>query len=150
MPSSYVMDSFIELSARERARTILDQGTFREILDPFERVMSPHLLNQGIIPQSDDGVVIARGFINGQSAVAIAIEGAFQGGGIGEVSGAKIASALEIALLDCEKGILTLPILILETGGVRLQEGNYGLLAIAEIGAAIVAIRRYVPVIGII
>ncbi len=26
---------FIELSARERAKTLLDEGTFRELLDPF-------------------------------------------------------------------------------------------------------------------
>ncbi|MEX1031060.1 MAG: biotin-independent malonate decarboxylase subunit beta [Paenibacillaceae bacterium] len=150
MRSSYVEISFIELNARERARNVLDSGTFREILNPFERYKSPHLSQQSIVPQSDDGVVVVRGLIHGQSAVVIAIEGGFQGGGIGEVSGAKIAGALENALHDCENGILTLPILILETGGVRLQEGNYGLLAIAEIGAAIVALRRHVPVIGII
>jgi malonate decarboxylase beta subunit len=40
--------------------------------------------------------------------------------------------------------------LLLETGGVRLQEGNYGLLAIAEIHAAIVALRRYQPVVCVI
>ncbi|MDQ0245510.1 malonate decarboxylase beta subunit [Bacillus fengqiuensis] len=34
--------------------------------------------------------------------------------------------------------------------GLRLQEANYGLLSIAEIGAAIVALRKYVPVVGVI
>jgi malonate decarboxylase beta subunit len=33
---------------------------------------------------------------------------------------------------------------------VRLQEANYGLLVIAEIQSAIVALRRYVPVVGLI
>ncbi|MED3564493.1 biotin-independent malonate decarboxylase subunit gamma, partial [Bacillus xiapuensis] len=68
----------------------------------------------------------------------------------GEVSGAKIAGALEMALKDCETGKITLPIIVFDTGGVRLQEANFGLLAIAEIGAAIVALRRYTPIIGII
>ncbi|MCP3773779.1 biotin-independent malonate decarboxylase subunit beta [Paenibacillus sp. MZ04-78.2] len=145
-----VKNSFIELNAREKAAAILDPDTFRELLGPFDRIESPHLAPQGIVPQSDDGVVIARGLINGASAVVIAIEGAFQGGGIGEVSGAKIAGALEQALKDNEEGIRTKPVLLLETGGVRLQEGNYGLLAIAEMQAAIVALRRYVPVVGVV
>jgi malonate decarboxylase beta subunit len=38
---------------------------------------------------------------------------------------------------------------LFETGGVRLQEANLGLAAIAEIHAAIVDLRRYQPVIGI-
>ncbi len=146
----YLKHSFIELNAREKAAAVLDPDTFREILGPFDRLESPHLALQSIVPQSDDGVVIARGFINGDSAVVIAIEGDFQGGGIGEVSGAKIAAALEQALKDNEGGIRTRPVLLLETGGVRLQEGNYGLLAIAEIQAAIVSLRRYVPVVCVV
>lgn len=143
-------DSFIERSARERARSVLDAGTFRELLGPFEKMESPHLAAQGIVPQSDDGVIIGRGTIEGQSAVVIAVESNFQGGGIGEVSGAKIAGALELALQDNVNGIPTRGVLLLETGGVRLQEGNYGLLAIAEMHAAIIALRRYQPVVCII
>jgi len=142
--------SFIELSARERARAILDNGTYREILGPFDRLESPWLEPQGIVPASDDGVIVARGKIVGQSAVVLAIEGAFQGGSTGEVSGAKIAGSLELALKDCEQGILTRPVLLLETGGVRLQEANLGLAVIAEIQTAIVALRRFVPVVGVI
>jgi malonate decarboxylase beta subunit len=142
--------SFIELSARERARGILDNGTYREILGPFDRLESPWLEPQGIVPASDDGVIVARGKIMGESAVVLAIEGAFQGGSTGEVSGAKIAGSLELALTDCEQGILTRPVLLLETGGVRLQEANLGLAVIAEIQTAIVALRRFVPVVGVI
>jgi malonate decarboxylase beta subunit len=142
--------SFIELSARERARAILDNGTYREILGPFDRLESPWLEPQGIVPASDDGVIVARGKIVGESAVVLAIEGAFQGGSTGEVSGAKIAGSLELALKDCEQGILTRPVLLLETGGVRLQEANLGLAVIAEIQTAIVALRRFVPVVGVI
>jgi malonate decarboxylase beta subunit len=142
--------SFIELNARERAQSVIDHGTFRELLGPFERMESPHLAAQGIVPQSDDGVVIGRGTIEGHSAVVVSIEGAFLGGGIGEVSGAKIAGALELAIQDNLKGIPTRAVLLLETGGVRLQEGNYGFLAIAEMHAAIVALRRYQPVVCVI
>jgi malonate decarboxylase beta subunit len=143
-------ESFIELTARERARAVLDAGSFRELLGPFDRIESPWLPLQGIVCQADDGCVIARGTIDGEPAVVAAIESAFQGGSIGEVSGSKIAAALELALADCERGKIVRPVVLFETGGVRLQEANLGLAVIAEIQAAIVALRRYVPVVGVI
>ena len=142
--------SFIELSARQRARAMLDEGSFRELLGPFEQIMSPWLEPQGIVPQADDGMVVAKGTLDGKPTVVVAIEGAFQGGSMGEVSGAKMAAALELAAEDHRKGIPTQAILMLETGGVRLQEANLGLAAIADIHAAIVDLRRYTPVIGIV
>lgn len=150
MSKNRLSDSFIELSARERARALLDTGSMRELLDPFDRVTSPWLASQGIVTQADDGLVVARGTINGQSAVVLGIEGSFQGGSMGEVSGAKMAGALELAAEDNRNGIPTLAVLLLETGGVRLQEANLGLAAIAEIHAAIADLRRYQPVIGVI
>ncbi|WP_447511445.1 biotin-independent malonate decarboxylase subunit beta [Acinetobacter geminorum] len=141
---------FIELSARERAKVLLDEGTFRELLDPFARVMSLWLVQQNIVPQADDGVVVAKGSIQEHPVVLISIEGLFQGGSLGEVGGAKIAGALELAVGDNLKGIPTAAILLLETGGVRLQEANLGLAAIAEIQAAIVNLRQYQPVIAVV
>lgn len=143
-------NSFIELKARQRAQALLDEGSYRELLDPFEGIISPWLGPQGIVPQADDGMVVAKGTINGKPAVVVAIEGAFQGGSMGEVSGAKIAAALELAAEDNRNGIPTQAVLCLETGGVRLQEANLGLAAIADIHAAIVDLRRYTPVIGIV
>jgi len=142
--------SFVELGARQRARALLDEGSFRELLDPFDRVTSPWLPKQGIVTQADDGVVVAKGTIEGQPAVIAAIEGAFQGGSMGEVGGAKIAGLLELAAEDNRNGIPTRAVLLLETGGVRLQEANLGLAAIAEIQAAIVELRDYQPVIGVV
>ncbi|AUU88036.1 MULTISPECIES: biotin-independent malonate decarboxylase subunit beta [Enterobacteriaceae] len=142
--------SFIELKARQRAHALLDEGSYRELLDPFEGIVSPWLGAQGIVPQADDGMVVAKGTINGKPAVVVAIEGAFQGGSMGEVSGAKMAAALELAAEDNRNGIPTQAVLSLETGGVRLQEANLGLAAIADIHAAIVDLRRYTPVIGIV
>jgi malonate decarboxylase beta subunit len=142
--------SVIEMRARERARAILDPGSFRELLGPFDRLESPWLPLQGIVPESDDGVVIARGELAGQPAVIMAIEGAFQGGSMGEVSATKIAAALRLARGDCASGKPILPVLLLETGGVRLQEANLGEAVVAEIHAEIIALRRHVPVIGVI
>ena len=120
------------------------------MLGPFDRLESPWLPLQGIVPESDDGVIVARGQLAGKPAVIMAIEGAFQGGGMGEVSASKIAGALGLARRDCESGKPILPVLLLETGGVRLQEANLGEAVVAEIHAEIIALRRHVPVIGVI
>ncbi len=142
--------SFIELGARQRAKALLDKGSFRELLDPYEQITSPWLEPQGIVPQADDGMIVAKGTLDGKSTVVVAIEGAFQGGSMGEVSGAKMAAALELAANDWRQGVQTQAVLLLETGGVRLQEANLGLAAIADIHAAIVDLQRYTPVIGIV
>ncbi|MDE1147503.1 MAG: biotin-independent malonate decarboxylase subunit beta [Azospirillaceae bacterium] len=142
--------SFIELGAADRAVALLDAGSARVILGPFDRLKSPWLPQQGIVAQADDGVVLTRGTIDGQPAVVAAIESAFQGGSMGEVAGAKIAGALELTLADHEKGVPTRPVILFETGGVRLQEANLGLAVIAEIHAAIVALRPHTPVVGVV
>ncbi|MDB6010985.1 MAG: malonate decarboxylase, beta subunit [Gammaproteobacteria bacterium] len=142
--------SFIELQARERAKALFDAETARELVGPFDRVESPWLPLQGVTPQSDDGCVVMKGKISGRPAVVVALEGAFQGGSMGEVSGAKLTAALDLACADSERGVSTAAVLLLETGGVRLQEANLGLAAIAEIMAAILALRRYAPVISVV
>jgi malonate decarboxylase beta subunit len=139
--------SFVELDARERAKVLFDAGTSRELLGPFDRVESPWLPMQGVTPQADDGCVVMKGKIAGQAAVIVALEGAFQGGSIGEVSGEKMTAALDLACWDNERGIPTSAVILLETGGVRLQEANLGLAAIAELMASILALRKHAPVI---
>jgi malonate decarboxylase beta subunit len=142
--------SFIELNARERAKSLFDPGTARELAGPFDRIESPWLSVQGVTPQADDGCIVMRGTIDGRQTVVIAFSGAFQGGGIGEVSGAKLTAALDLACIDNEKGKPTSAVMLLETGGVRLQEANLGLAAVAEIISSIIALRRHAPVISVI
>ncbi|MEV4571430.1 biotin-independent malonate decarboxylase subunit beta [Nonomuraea sp. NPDC049419] len=142
--------SFIELNARERAEALLDEGTARELCGPFDRIESPWLEPQGVVPQSDDGVVVVKGGLDGRHAVVVGIEQAFQGGGIGEVSGAKITAALSLAARDSRDGTPTAAVLLLETGGVRLQEANLGLATVAEVCAAVLELRALQPVVGVI
>jgi malonate decarboxylase beta subunit len=142
--------SFIELDARQRAKCLLDAGTGRELTGPFDRIESPWLAIQGVTPQADDGCIVMRGTIDSRQAVVIAFNGAFQGGGIGEVSGAKLTAALDLACRDNENGKPTSAVLLLETGGVRLHEANLGLAAVAEIISSIIALRRHAPVISVI
>jgi malonate decarboxylase beta subunit len=150
IPPSVLRRSFIELQARARAQSLLDAGTDRELVGPFERMESPWLPAQGIAPQSDDGCVVLKGTISAKPVVVVALEGAFQAGSMGEVSGAKMTAALDLAARDSANGTNTAAVLLLETGGVRLQEANLGLAAIAEVIASVLELRQYAPVITVI
>lgn len=142
--------SFIEGDALERAKALLDPDGVRVLCGPFDRLESPWLEPQGIVPQADDGVVLARGTLGGHPAVIASIEQGFQGGGTGEVSGAKVSQALRLAADDSRAGTPTAAVLLFETGGVRLQEANLGLNAVAEICSAVLDLRPLAPVIGVI
>jgi malonate decarboxylase beta subunit len=151
MISAFVnRQSFIELNARERAQCLMDSDSWRELVGPFDRIESPWLPAQGIAPQSDDGCVVLKGTVAGEAVVVIALEGGFQAGSMGEVSGAKMSTALDLAAQDSQNGTKTTAILLLETGGVRLQEANLGLAVVAEVMASMLALRRHAPIITVI
>src|ERR1700679_3153070 len=151
MISAFVnRQSFIELNARERAQCLMDSDSWRELVGPFDRIESPWLPAQGIAPQSDDGGVVLKGTVAGEAVVVLALEGGFQAGSMGEVSGAKMSAALDLAAQDSQNGTKTAAILLLETGGVRLQEANLGLAVVAEVMASMLALRRHAPIITVI
>jgi malonate decarboxylase beta subunit len=150
IPAFVSRQSFIEFDARARAQSLMDAGSWRELVGPFDRIESPWLPAQGIAPQFDDGCVVLKGAIAGKPAVVIALEGGFQAGSMGEVSGAKMTAALDLATRDSQNGKRTAAVLLLETGGVRLQEANLGLAVIAEVMASILALRQHAPVITVI
>lgn len=131
-----MMRSFYEATARERIEAILDPRSFREILPPTERVVSPHLQALGVPVAFDDGVVIGRGALEASAVLIAAQEGGFMGGAVGEVHGAKIVGLLRLAQLE------RVPVVLLvESGGVRLQEANAGLIAVSEVMRAILTAR---------
>ena len=139
--------SYLEASARNRILGLLDPGTFVEFLGPTARVTSPHLPGLDMPVAFDDGVVVGKGTINGRKVLIAAQEGRFMGGAVGEVHGAKLTGLLERALDTKPAAVL----LLLDTGGVRLQEANAGLIAVGEIQRAVLAARHAnVPVIALI
>jgi len=74
-------------------------------------------------------------------------EGAFMGGGVGEVHGAKLVGLLQRALRDRPAAVL----LLAESGGVRLHEANAGLIAVSEVMRALLDVRAPgIPVIVLI
>ena len=139
--------SYAECSARERIALLADAGSFHEWLPPEVRVMSPHLAQLGVPCAFDDGVAIGRATLAGRPVFIAAQEGAFMGGGVGEVHGAKLVGLLQRALADRPHAVL----LLAESGGVRLHEANAGLIAVSEVMRALLDVRAAgIPVIVLI
>lgn len=139
--------SFSESTARERVTHLLDTDSFKEILGPSERVVSPHLEMLGVPSAFDDGVVIGSGALAGQSVLIAAQEGEFMGGGVGEVHGAKLVGLFQRALIHKPTAVIVLA----ESGGVRLHEANAGLIAVSEVMRALLAVRvAGIPVLMLI
>lgn len=130
-----------EASARERIAGLLDPDSFTEFVGPGQRAMSPHLAQFNLTGAFDDGVVVGRGLLAGQQVFIAAQEGRFLGGAFGEVHGAKLVGLLRAARAGAGKGGPNAVLLLLDTGGVRLQEANAGELSISEIINGIIEAR---------
>jgi malonate decarboxylase beta subunit len=130
---------WFDATARQRVAGLLDPGSFTEFIGPSERVQSPHLKMFDLPSAFDDGVIIGRGKVKGKDVLIAAQEGQFMGGTFGEVSGAKILGLVRAA--RDHKELPQTVLLLLDSGGVRLQEANAGELAVAELMRAIVQAR---------
>src|SRR5580704_10773244 len=145
-----VKANWCEASARERITGLLDAESFVEVLGPEQRATSPHLAQFDLTGAFDDGIVVGRGRLDGQAVFVAAQEGRFLGGAFGEVHGAKLLGLLRAAR-DAETGGPRAVLLLLDTGGVRLQEANAGELAISENIRAILEVRNAgVPVLALV
>jgi len=139
--------SFAESSAHERLASVVDADSFHEWLPPAERLTSPHLAQLGVPSAFDDGVAIGRALLGGRPVFVAAQEGAFMGGGVGEVHGAKLVGLLRRALRERPDAVL----LLAESGGVRLHEANAGLIAVSEVMRALLDVRAAgIPVLVLI
>jgi malonate decarboxylase beta subunit len=139
--------SYREATARRRLAGVLDPGTVTELLGPEERVTSPHLAGFGVPAAFDDGVVVGAGLLAGEPVLAASQEGGFMGGSVGEVHGAKLVGLLRRAERERPRAVL----LLLDSGGVRLQEANAGLVAVSEVMRGVLAVRAAgVPVVGLV
>ncbi len=139
--------SFYEASARRRVLGLLDPGSFREILPPTEKRLSPHLGMFDAPVAFDDGAVIGEGTLEGKEVYIFAQEGKFRGGSLGEVHAAKITGLLLRAAVKKPQAVIGL----FDSGGVRLEEANAGEIGSTEIMRAIFEAQRAgVAVIGLI
>ena len=108
---------------------------------------SPHLALLDVPAAFDDGVVVGSGQLAGQAVLIAAQEGAFMGGGVGEVHGAKLVGLFQRAIDLRPAAVL----LLAESGGVRLHEANAGLIAVSEVMRALLDVRAAgIPVVVLI
>jgi malonate decarboxylase beta subunit len=141
------MSSYQEANARERLARLFDAGSFEEFLPPSARAVSPHLGQLNLPVAFDDGVAVGSARLAGMHVFTAAQEGAFMGGAVGEVHGAKLVGLLRRAVLEKPDGV----VLLLESGGVRLHEANAGLVAVSEVMRAVLDVRAAgIPVIALI
>lgn len=139
--------SFFEATARFRISLFADPGSFVEFCPPELRHTSPHLKNLELPVSFDDGAIVGKALMSGFRVMLAAQEGKFMGGSVGEVHGAKIRGLLEKAVGERPHAV----VLLIDSGGVRLQEANAGLIAISEIIRALLKLQASgVPVFALI
>ena len=147
MDNATIQKSFYEKTARNRISSIVDKGSFQEILKPGSIPVSPNLASLDIVGSFDDGVIIGQATIQDAPIYMIAQEGKFMGGAVGEIHGAKIVGTLLKAIEDKPKAV----VFFVDSGGVRLHEANAGLITISEIMRAMLKVRDAgIPIITVI
>ncbi|MFI5344415.1 MAG: biotin-independent malonate decarboxylase subunit beta, partial [Chlamydiales bacterium] len=138
--------NYIEMDARERIYSLVDENSFREFLLD-EDCHSPHLQSLRMQTEEDDGVVIGIAQLDGKQIGIASQQKNFIGGSVGEVHGAKINGLVKYAV----KNRLEAVVLLIDSGGVRLQEANVGEIEISEIIRSILEGRSSgVKMVGVI
>ncbi len=129
----------LRLSALERIKLIIDEGTFKEFdknlrssnpLDfpDYDKKVQQSKEETGII----DAVITGKGNINEIETVIAVMDSNFMMGSMGSAVGEKITRAIERA------SELRIPIIIFTTsGGARMQEGIFSLMQMAKVSAAL-------------
>jgi malonate decarboxylase beta subunit len=139
--------SWFEASARHRLEALVDPGSFRELAGPTERLESPTLPVFDLPTSFDDGVVVGLARLAGYDVAVAAQEGRFMGGALGEVHAAKIVGLLRRSRNTRPRAV----VLLLDSGGVRLQEANAGEIGVSEIIRDVLETRSAgIPVYGLI
>ncbi|MBI2656786.1 acyl-CoA carboxylase subunit beta [Candidatus Woesearchaeota archaeon] len=103
-----------KLTARERLKYLLDDGSFTE-LDAFAELQSNELEAK---KKAGDGVITGYGTISKRAVYVYAQDFSFMGGSMGEMHNRKIAHIMELAL---KTGCPCIG--LLDSGGARIQEG---------------------------
>ncbi|HJV00441.1 MAG TPA: biotin-independent malonate decarboxylase subunit beta [Burkholderiaceae bacterium] len=131
------MSSYLAATAQERLRGVFDAGSYVAFAAPGTQLASPHLARFNLPARPDDGVAVGRATLDGVPVYTAAQDGRFLGGAVGEVHGARLTGLLRRAARDRVAAV----VLLIESGGVRLQEANAGLIAVSEVMRALLDAR---------
>lgn len=139
-------NDYLELDARARIYSLVDEHRFEEFL-VGEDCSSPNLAALNIQIGRDDGVVIGIAMIAQQKIAIAAQQKEFIGGSVGEVHGAKLIGLIRYAIRNKLDAI----VLLIDSGGVRLQEANVGEIEISETIQALLDARTAgIKTIGVV
>lgn len=135
----YSCGGHFRLTARERIKQTIDEGTFKEL---FADMVSDNPLdfpdyNEKVnkvqrATSMKEAVITGMGKIDGNNVVICVMDSNFLMGSMGSVVGEKITRAIELATNE------ELPIIIFTcSGGARMQEGIFSLMQMAKTSAAL-------------
>ena len=135
------------ISARERIRLLVDEGTFVEIDSGLASDDPLHFKDK--IPYKErleenrkksmleEAAISGEAMVEGRPVIIVIMDFAFMGGSMGSVVGEKVMRAAEAAL---EK---KLPLItVASSGGARMQEGIFSLMQMARVSAAIAKLNE--------
>jgi len=130
------------ISARERLKLLIDDGSFIEIdetlvsVDPlnFKDKISykDRLIEKQKATGLKEAVISGDALIKGYPVSLVIMDFSFMGGSMGSVVGEKVARAAERAFEKKQPLII-----VSSSGGARMQEGIFSLMQMAKVSAAI-------------
>ncbi|MCG8530598.1 MAG: acetyl-CoA carboxylase, carboxyltransferase subunit beta, partial [Desulfovibrionales bacterium] len=134
-----VCDYHFRITASERLKFLLDEGTFSEL---FQEVIAANPLNFAGYTEKlektrkktnlNEAIITGRGKIKGMQLAIGVMDFIFAGGSLGSAVGEKITSLIEFATAQ------QLPLVLVSTaGGARMQEGMLSLMQMAKTSAAL-------------
>ena len=131
------------LTARERLKVLLDQGSFEEYDMYVEHNCVDFGMQEQVIP--GDGVVTGSGTINGRLVYVFAQDFTVFGGSLSERHAQKICKVMDMAMK------VGAPLIGLnDSGGARIQEGVASLAGYAEVFQRNVLASGVIPQISLI
>ncbi|MFM7845103.1 MAG: acetyl-CoA carboxylase, carboxyltransferase subunit beta [Planctomycetota bacterium] len=136
-------DHHFYVSARERIRQVLDEGTFEEwdaglkAGDPLEfkdqKAYRDRLVAERKRTGLEDAIITGSGMIRARRVAIGITDSAFIMGSMGSVVGEKLARLIERATSE------SLPLIVISAsgGGARMHEGILSLMQMAKVSAAL-------------
>lgn len=140
-------DYHFRISARERIKLVIDDGTFEEKfanikgVDPLEFVdTKPYFKRQEEAHAKtglDEAVVVGVGNIDGQRVAVAVMDFDYMGGSMGSVVGEKVTRIMELALQE------KIPMIAFTaSGGARMQESALSLMQMAKTSCAVARLNE--------
>ena len=140
-------DYHFRISARERIKLVIDEGTFEEKfanikgVDPLDFVdTKPYYKRQEEAHTKtglDEAVIVGVGNIDGQRGAVAVMDFEYMGGSMGSVVGEKVTRIMELALQE------KIPMIAFTaSGGARMQESALSLMQMAKTSCAVARLNE--------